>query len=68
MPKETRLLVDALRRQAWTVVHNRKHIKAYPPCRDFPMVTFGSTPSDHRAMKNTISQLRKSGFDTRASK
>jgi hypothetical protein len=60
--KETRQLIVALHQQGWTTNHHRKHVKATPPCRCCPMVTFGSTPSDHRAMKNAVSQLRKSGF------
>lgn len=61
--KETRELVRELERQRWRVEQTgRGHYKARPP-DGRPMVTFGSASGDPRAMKNTLAQLRRSGFE-----
>ncbi len=60
MDKEVRELVDELRRQGWRV-EVAAHVQAYSP-DGVSIVTFASTPSDHRWKKNTISRLRRGGF------
>lgn len=52
-----------LPRQGWRVERRGGgHYVAFPPDRSKQQVVFASTPSDHRALANTVSRLRKSGF------
>lgn len=52
----------ALEAQGWRIREGRKHLLAFPPDPELPAVTLPSTPSDHRAWKNAIATLRRSGF------
>jgi hypothetical protein len=62
--KEIKQLVRKLEQQGWRVeLGGGGHYKAFPPDVTKPMVTFASTPSDHRALRNIISMLRRSGAD-----
>lgn len=63
MDKDTKKIVAKLIAQGWRIDESGKHPKAYPPDRTKPMVTISSTPSDHRAYKNMVAQLRRSGAD-----
>ncbi|HEX4489664.1 MAG TPA: hypothetical protein VH914_00515 [Acidimicrobiia bacterium] len=64
MDKDTKKLLRNLERQGWTIEATKSgHIRAIPPDTTKPIVIIASTPSDHRAWKNTIAQLRKSGAD-----
>lgn len=58
--------LDQLRRlavaQGWRVVRtNKDHYKWYAPDGK-TMVVSGSTPSDHRAIKNQKALMRRAGF------
>jgi hypothetical protein len=61
--REIKALVAKLEAQGWRIEDGGKHIKAYPPDRTKPIVTLARTPSDYRAIKNAVSQLRRSGAD-----
>lgn len=61
MKKEIKKILRQLDQQGWRIKDTGKHIKAYPPDRSKRMVVLPRTPSDHRALKNAISQLRRSG-------
>jgi len=55
--KILRVLVAA----GWRVVPTRRgHIKCYPPGGG-PLVLLPGTPSDHRAVKNAVARLVRSG-------
>jgi len=60
--KDTEELVRKLRRQGWRVSEAR-HYTAYPPDKSIPPIVFAKTPSDYRALKNTIARLRRAGAD-----
>jgi len=61
--KEIKTLIKDLEDQGWRVVLARSgHYKAYPPDKSQSMVTMPSTPSDHRSMRNTIRDLKHSGY------
>lgn len=61
--KEIKALIKDLEDQGWRVVLARSgHYKAYPPDKRQDMVVMPSTPSDHRSLKNTIRDLRHSGY------
>jgi predicted RNA binding protein YcfA (HicA-like mRNA interferase family) len=61
--KEIKALIKDLEAQGWRVVLARSgHYKAYPPDKGQDMVTMPSTPSDHRSMRNTMRDLRHSGY------
>lgn len=62
MPKEYKEIIRELERQGWRLVRGTRHWKAFPPDKKKPMVTIPGTPSDYRSIKNTIAQLRRSGF------
>jgi hypothetical protein len=57
---ETKAIVEALQAQGWRV-ESGKHYQAFSP-DGTTIVTFARTPSDHRAIKNTIARLRRGGF------
>jgi len=57
---DTKAIVEALRAQGWRV-ESGKHHKAFSPDGK-TLVTFAKTPSDHRALLNTITRLRRGGF------
>ena len=59
--KEIRELVRELERQGWRVEPTKGgHFRAFPP-QGSPVV-LPSTPSDRRALANTIALLRARGF------
>jgi hypothetical protein len=59
----TRKVIKAAADQGWTVELNKNnHLRFVPPCKNLPIVTSSGTPSDVRAVKNLISQLRHSGL------
>lgn len=59
---EFKPVIRALEIQGWRVAKTGQgHYRAAPPNEAAQVVHFG-TSSDHRALKNTIAQLRRSGF------
>lgn len=49
-------------RQGWRIVQGRRHLKWYPADQDMPFVVTSATPSDHRAIRNIRSDLKRSGL------
>ena len=56
-------ILKALQQQGWVVKFGGSHYKCYPPDKTKAMVVIASTPSDHRAWKNILGFLRRSGFN-----
>lgn len=54
-------LVRLLKSEGWTVRCNKGHYRAYAPDPSIPPVTFASTPSDFRSMKNAVARIRRHG-------
>jgi hypothetical protein len=63
--KETANLIRKLREQGWRVEETRHGYMAYSPDR-VTKVLLHKTPSDHRALKNALSELKRGGFDPNA--
>ena len=60
--REVKDLVRRLEKQGWTVVLNRNgHYKAVPPGGGQPEFIAG-TPSDWRALLNTVARLKQKGY------
>jgi predicted RNA binding protein YcfA (HicA-like mRNA interferase family) len=60
--KELKEIVRAAEEQGWWVDRTSKgHLLFYAPDGE-NIVTTGGTPSDHRALANLISRLRRHGF------
>jgi len=55
-----RELLPRLRQQGWRI-EKHKHIKMYSPDGRH-LIVCGCTESDHRALRNTMSRLRRAGF------
>jgi len=60
---ETRKIARQLLSLGWRVTKKRKHYQAIPPDPSKPLVHFGDSISDYRAVENIKSRLRKSGID-----
>lgn len=61
MDKDTKKILDAAKRQGFTVVTTRRgHRQVW--LSDRLITTFSGTASDWRAMKNGLSALRRAGF------
>jgi len=61
--KELKEIVRAAETQGWRVEQRRGgHLFFYAPDGK-NIVTSGSTPSDSRALRNLIAQLRRHGFE-----
>jgi predicted RNA binding protein YcfA (HicA-like mRNA interferase family) len=56
-------IIKALESQGWRVELGGRHYKCFPPDKTLPMVVIAATPSDHRAWKNILGFLRRSGFN-----
>jgi predicted RNA binding protein YcfA (HicA-like mRNA interferase family) len=60
--KELKGLIREAEDQGWTVRRSKKgHLQFFAPDGE-TIVTAAGTPSDHRAMANLISRLRRNGF------
>lgn len=58
-----RRLVKAMRAQGWRVeITGGCHYRFVPPDPLQPMVHTGSSPSDHRSVRNLEAQLRRAGL------
>jgi len=62
--KDYRALINELGAQGWRLedASSSNHFKAFPPSEDQKIVCFATTSGDPRAIKNTIRDLRASGF------
>jgi len=57
-----RNLIKAARKQGWRVTLSKNgHLKFVPPDPEAPIVHAGGTPSDVRATRNLIADLRRTG-------
>lgn len=59
--KNLRKLIKDLEAQGWRVEPSRSGWKCFSP-DGVTVVTIHRTPSDHRAGKNILSELRKGGY------
>lgn len=57
----TKLIRQIEQWPGWRVEQVKAGWMAYPPDRNKPGVLIHGTPSDHRAWRNTIARLRRSG-------
>ncbi len=60
--KEVKKLVRQLEQQGWRVEERGARFMCFSP-DGRTIVPIHKTPSDHRWLKNTLSELRKGGFD-----
>lgn len=60
--KELKKLLKSLEAQGWRVERRKKGWMAYPPDTDQTMVTIHEMLSDHRAWKNQMAALKRSGY------
>lgn len=61
--REFEQVFEALKAQGWKVTQSGPQCKAMPPAPGKPLVHFSTHTSDHHAVKNTLSRLRRSGFE-----
>lgn len=60
---KARDIVEAARRQGWTVSQTKRgHIKLVPADPDMPIVIGSGTPGDYRAVRNLLALARRSGL------
>lgn len=60
--REIRELVAQVQKwPGWRVEEAKAGWMIYPPDKKFPGIAVHETPSDHRALKNIIGRLRRSG-------
>ena len=57
---EFKAIVKSAERQGWTITPGRKHVKWQAPSGQ--VVFSSATPSDHRAVLNHLSLLRRHGY------
>jgi hypothetical protein len=62
MNKELRKVVRAAEAQGWRVEATKKGWMLYPPQTSQGAVAVHGTPSDVRALHNTIAEMRRRGF------
>ncbi len=63
MDVDWKKLIKEAERQGWTIEHGRKgQRKLIPPDPTKQIVFVHRTPSDHRAIKNTLAEMRHQGF------
>lgn len=64
-PKQLRKIRQAVEAQGgrWEVREKTGHIAVWPADRTKKPVFMSGTPSDWRAVKNFVAQLRRAGFD-----
>ena len=56
-------IVRECERQGGRIEQTKKGLMIYPADRTQQPVSIHGTPSDQRAIRNAIAQLRRSGFD-----
>lgn len=62
MKKELRSLFDGLEAQGWTIRSTKKGWFAVPPDPTKAMVLIHGSSSEYRSWKNTIAELKRSGY------
>ncbi len=62
MDADWKKLVKEAVRQGWTVEFARRGLKLVPPDPTKQIVFVHSTPSDRRAIKNAIAEMRRQGL------
>lgn len=62
MASEWEKVLAAAKAQGWTRRDTKKGFFLVPPDPTKPLVQIHRTPSDHRALKNTLAQMRRSGL------
>jgi hypothetical protein len=62
MSKEFQRYLRAAKDQGWIQVPTRKGMQLVPPDPGRPIVQVHKTPSDHRALRNLLAEMRRSGF------
>ena len=64
IPADKRLkpLLEELESQGWRIETTTKGYMAYPPDKSKDPVLMHKTNSDHRAFKNTLARLKRSGY------
>lgn len=56
-------ILEAARAQQWRIEASRGgHLKCFPPDPRAAIVTVAGTPSDHRALRNILAMMRRSGL------
>lgn len=60
---EWKHLLDAAHRAEWKVRKVHHGFMLYPQRKDRPPVVLGGTPSDHRALRNAVCELRRAGLN-----
>jgi hypothetical protein len=55
-------VLTAARAQGWRVERTKRHIRLVPADKTRPAVVGAATPSDRRARRNFIADLRRSGL------
>jgi hypothetical protein len=60
---DLRDLEKAAKRQGWRIDRTTAgHVRFWPPNRSIPPAIFSGTPSDRRAIRNLLADLRRKGF------
>lgn len=60
---DIRDIEKAARAQGWQIGTSKKgHLRWVPPDPSKPIVVGSGTPSDHRAVRNFLAQLKRSGL------
>jgi hypothetical protein len=62
MTAEWKKLVKEAERQGWAVTPSRKGLKLVPPDPSKQVVFVHQTPSDQRAMRNAIAEMKRQGL------
>ena len=63
MDADWKKVIREAERQGWTIEHGRKgQLKLVPPDPSRQIVTVHRTPSDHRALENTLANMRRQGL------
>lgn len=55
-------MIRAIEQQGWRVEATRNGAMIYPADRSQSAIAVHGTPSDHRALANTLSRMRRSGY------
>ncbi len=60
---DVKKILRAAKAQGWRIERTRKgHLRLVPPDPKAPMVIGSGNPSDHRAIRNLLAQMKRSGL------